>query len=332
MALEIRKPGLQTTVQDEGRIGLYSAGMPPSGAMDKSSYRMGNLLVGNPDGLAALEITYVGPEVAFTEDTVIAVTGAEMSPKLNGEPISTWRSYGARAGDVLSFGFVQDGARAYLAVAGGIDVPPYVGSRATYTLCGLGGLEGRALLAGDVLPVGEGVEGTADAEVPAELRPPIDGDIELRVLVGLASYRLVPESLEAFLSTTWKVTTDANRVGYRFRGTALEFVEREPPPGAGSDPSNVVDFGYPIGSIQVPGGVEPIALLADAVTGGGYATIATIISADLDRIGQAKTHDEVRFTSVTLDDALEARREARARLERVREHLTTRKEGVASVG
>jgi biotin-dependent carboxylase-like uncharacterized protein len=322
MALEVKTPGLQTTVQDEGRIGLYAAGMPPSGAMDKASYRVGNLLVGNPDGLASLEITYLGPELEVKDDTVIAVTGAEMGPKLNGEPISSWRSYAVEAGDVVSFGYIQSGARAYLAAAGGIDVPAYVGSRATYTLCGLGGFEGRALRAGDVVPVGGGVEGTPDAELPEHLRPRMDGDVELRVVVGLASYRLVPESLETFLSTSWTVTPDANRVGYRFRGEPLAFVDREPPPGAGNDPSNVVDFGYPIGSIQVPGGVEPIALLADAVTGGGYATIATIVSADLDRIGQTKTNEHVRFTSVTLDDALSARREAREALERARDHLS----------
>ncbi|MEA2440656.1 MAG: hypothetical protein QOH76_2080, partial [Thermoleophilaceae bacterium] len=287
----------------------------------KASYRLGNLLVGNPDGLASLEITYLGPELEVTHDTVIAVTGAEMGPKLNGEPISSWRSYAAKAGDVVSFGYIRSGARAYLATAGGIDVPPYVGSRATYTLCGLGGFEGRALQAGDVVPIGGGVEGTPGAELPADLRPRIDGAIELRVVVGLASYRLDPESLETFLSTSWTVTPDANRVGYRFRGESLAFVDREPPPGAGNDPSNVVDFGYPIGSIQVPGGVEPIALLVDAVTGGGYATIATIISADLDRIGQTKTNEQVRFTSVTLDDALAARREAREALARARDHL-----------
>ena len=321
MALEVKTPGLQTTVQDEGRVGFYAAGMPPSGAMDKGSYRIGNLLVGNPDGLASLEITYLGPELEVTHDTVIAVTGAEMGPKLNGEPISSWRSYAVQAGDVLSFGYIQSGARAYLAAAGGIDVPAYVGSRATYTLCGLGGFEGRALQAGDVVRVGGGVEGTPGADLPEHLRPRIDGDVELRVVVGLASYRLVPESLEVFLTTTWTVTPDANRVGYRFRGESLAFVDREPPPGAGNDPSNVVDFGYPIGSIQVPGGIEPIALLADAVTGGGYATIATIISADLDRIGQTKTNEHVRFTSVNLDEALAARRQAREALERARDHI-----------
>ncbi|UGS35949.1 5-oxoprolinase subunit C family protein [Capillimicrobium parvum] len=326
MTLEILQPGLQTTVQDEGRLGLYAGGMPPSGAMDKASYRMGNLLVGNPDGLASLEITYLGPEIAFRDDAVIAVTGAQMTPKVNGEPIANWRSHAVRADDVLSFGFIESGARAYLAVAGGIDVPPYDGSRSTYTLCGLGGFEGRALQAGDVVPVGTGVDGRAGLDVPVDLQPDLGGDTELRVVVGLASYRLQPESLETFLTADWTVTPDANRVGYRFRGAELHFVEREQPAGAGSDPANVVDFGYPIGSIQIPGGVEPIALLADAVTGGGYATIATIISTDLDRIGQSKTNDHVRFREVTLEDALEARHQARARLDRVRALLTDSQE------
>src|SRR3954469_8876852 len=118
MALEVKTPGLQTTVQDEGRIGLYAAGMPPSGAMDKASYRLGNLLVGNPDGLASLEITYLGPELEVKEDTVIAVTGAEMGPKLNGEPISSWRSYAVTARDVVSFGLIQAGARGGLGGGG----------------------------------------------------------------------------------------------------------------------------------------------------------------------------------------------------------------------
>lgn len=324
MALEVRQPGLQTTVQDEGRLGLYAGGMPPSGAMDKASYRMANLLVGNPDGAAALEITYLGPELEWCRDAVIAVTGGEMAPRVNGEPIESWRSYAVHAGDVLSFGFLTSGARAYLAVAGGIDVPTYEGSRATYTLCGLGGVEGRALQVGDVVPIGGGVEGMVSREIPESMRPTYDGMTELRVVIGLASYRLTAESLETFLDTEWTVTPDANRVGYRLRGAALGFVEREPPAGAGSDPANVVDFGYPIGSVQIPGGVEPIVLLADAVTGGGYATIATIVSADLDRIGQTKTHDRVHFTAVTLDDALHARREARQALDRVRAHIQDR--------
>lgn len=314
MALEVVTPGLQTTVQDEGRTGTYAAGLPPSGAMDKHAYRIGNLLVGNPAGTAGLEMTYLGAELRFTEPAVFAITGAEMAPKLSGEPIETWRSYAAGAGDALSFGYLESGARAYLSVAGGIDVPQYEHSRSTYTLCGLGGFQGRALQAGDSVPVGAAVDGTASRVVPEALRPSYAGEAELRVVVGLASYRLEPESLQALLHSTWTVTTDANRVGYRYRGTELHFIERTPPPGAGSDPSNVVDFGYPIGSLQVPGGVEPICLLNDGVTGGGYATVATVISVDLDLLGQSKTNDATRFVEVSLDDALAARHRRRAEL------------------
>jgi biotin-dependent carboxylase-like uncharacterized protein len=324
MALEVLKPGLQTTVQDEGRIGTYAAGLPPSGALDKHAYRIGNLLVGNPAGAAGLEMTYLGAELRFTEPAVFAVTGADMAPKLAGEPIETWRSYTAQADDVLSFGYLSEGARAYLSVAGGIDVPEYEGSRSTYTLVGLGGFQGRALAAGDTVPVGNSIDGTADRGVPESLRPTYAHDAEARVVVGLASYRLEPESLQALFETTWTVTPDANRVGYRYRGTELHFMDREPPPGAGSDPSNVVDFGYPIGSIQIPGGIEPICLLADAVTGGGYATVATVISVDLDVLGQSKSNDPTRFTEISLDEALAARHRRRAELEQIADAIHAR--------
>jgi biotin-dependent carboxylase-like uncharacterized protein len=306
-----------TTVQDAGRIGGYHLGMPPSGALDRHAYRVGNLLVGNPDGAASLECTYFGPEVEFTAPATIAVTGADMPAQINGTEIEPWAPHAVEAGDVLSFQFLRSGARAYLAVGGGIDVPPVLGSRSTYTLTGTGGLEGRPLREGDELPVGTADGTPARRGVPAELRPVYPAQVELRVIVGLASYRVVPDSLRAFFLTDWKVTPDANRVGYRYRGGAIEFVDRTPPAGAGHDPANVVDIGYPIGSIQVPGGSEPIALLNDAVTGGGYATIATIISADLGRAGQSKTNEITRFVEVTLDDALQARREAHEQLARV---------------
>ncbi len=317
MAIEIVTPGLQTTIQDEGRTGTYAAGLPPSGAMDKHAYRIGNVLVGNPPGAAGLEMTYLGAEVTFTDSTVFALTGGEMSPKLNGEAIETWRSYTADAGATLSFGYLTDGARTYLSVAGGIDVPEYEGSRSTYTLVGLGGFKGRALAAGDRLAVGTGVGGTPGRVVPDPLRPRYGREATLRVVVGLASYRLEPESLQALFEATWTVTNDANRVGYRYRGAELQFRERVQPVGAGSDPSNIVDFGYPVGSLQVPGGIEPIALLNDAVTGGGYATVATVISVDLDRLGQSKTNDPTHFVEVDLDGALQARAERRRHLSEI---------------
>jgi biotin-dependent carboxylase-like uncharacterized protein len=324
MAIRVRQPGLLTTVQDSGRFGEYALGMPPSGAMDVFSYQVGNYLVGNEEGAAGLEITYFGPELEFTGAAVIAVTGAEMPPKINGEEAPTWEALGVAEGDVLSFDYLRNGARSYLAVAGGIDVPLFMHSRSTYTLIGLGGHEGRALQEGDELDTGESPNGGEQAgkRVDDDHIPTYSSETELRVIIGLASYRITEQSMEEFLSTTWTVTPDADRVGYRYKGGELEFVEREQPAGAGSDPANVVDFGYPIGSIQVPGGVEPIVLMNDAVTGGGYATIGTVISADRDRLAQTKTNDKTRFRSVELDEALQARKQRREQMAEIRQALS----------
>jgi len=323
MAIRVKAPGLLTTVQDTGRFGEYAIGMPPSGAMDVFSYQVGNYLVGNEEGTAGLEITYFGPELEFTEDAVVAVTGAEMPPKINGEEAPTWETLQVREGDVLSFDYLRNGARSYLAVAGGIDVPVFMHSRSTYTLIGLGGHEGRALQEGDELGLGQArTNGSrVGRRVEDDHIPRYTKETELRVIIGLASYRLTEESMKEFLNVEWTVTPDADRVGYRYRGGELGFVEREQPAGAGSDPANVVDFGYPIGSIQVPGGVEPIVLMNDAVTGGGYATIGTVISADRDRLAQSKTNDKTRFRSVELEEALEAREDRRKKLAEIKEAL-----------
>lgn len=313
---------LFTTVQDLGRPGRYSIGMPPSGAMDQYSYLLANLLVGNAEGAAALEATYVGPTLEFSDDRIVAVTGGDAAVTLNGEPVPTWEALRVTAGDVLAFGMITSGARPYVAVSGGIDVPPYLGSRSTYTLIGLGGHEGRKLADGDVLALGDvpgtGVPGT---RVPDELIPRFGPHIEVRTVIGLCSYRLTERATESFLSTDWKVTKDADRVGYRLRGGTLDFVEREQPFGAGSDPANVVDLGYPVGSVQVPGGDEPIVLLGDAVTGGGYATIGTVVSVDRDLFGQAKTGDTVRFVPVDVVGAMAARAERAELLKRARAAL-----------
>jgi biotin-dependent carboxylase-like uncharacterized protein len=315
--------GLSTTVQDAGRPGRYAIGMPPSGAMDQYSYRVGNLLVGNDETAASLEATYVGPTLEFTDDRLVAVTGGDAAVTLNGEAIPTWEAVAVKAGDVLAFGMITSGARPYVAISGGIDVPEYLGSRSTYTLIGLGGLEGRKLADGDELALGEANgTGKAGTRVAGDLIPAFGSEAEVRTVIGLCSYRLTKEALESFLSTPWMVTKDADRVGYRLRGGSLDFVEREQPFGAGSDAANVVDLGYPIGSIQVPGGDEPIVLLGDAVTGGGYATIGTVISVDRDLFGQAKTGDTISFRAVEVDEALAARAERRHRLEKVREQVS----------
>ncbi len=246
-----------------------------------------------------------------------------MPPKINGDEAPTWETLAVEEGDVLTFDYLQNGARSYLAVAGGIDVPVFMHSRSTYTLIGLGGHEGRALEEGDELALGEAGDRSdrVGMAVVEQQIPRYSKETELRVIIGLASYRLTEESMEEFLNTTWTVTPDADRVGYRYRGGELGFVEREQPAGAGADQANVVDFGYPIGSIQVPGGVEPIVLMNDAVTGGGYATIGTVISADRDKLAQTKTNDKTRFRSVELEEALAAREQRRKQMAEIKEAL-----------
>lgn len=323
--LLVRSGGMSTTVQDTGRHGQYAIGMPPSGAMDQYSFAAANALVGNPVDAAALEATYLGPELEFADRRLVAVTGADSQVFINGDPVAQWRTLTVGPGDVLKIAGVTAGTRPYAAVSGGIEVPVYLGSRSTYTLTGIGGHEGRALKEGDRLALGSPAEHAPPegTSVPEQLRPEFPDVAELRLVVGLCSYRLTERALESFLDTEWKVTKDADRVGYRLRGGSLDFVEREQPFGAGSDPANVVDLGYPIGSVQVPGGDEPIVLLNDAVTGGGYATIGTVASADRDRIAQVRTGGRVSFTAVDVEGAMAARRERRTRLEKVREAVLT---------
>ncbi|MCM3768697.1 biotin-dependent carboxyltransferase family protein [Neobacillus niacini] len=324
--IKVLKPGLQTTVQDQGRLGLYEIGMPPSGAMDQFALRVGNMIVGNHPNAAVLEITYIGPELIFEKDTQISLTGGLIPPKINGVPVPMWETLAVKAGDVLSFDFVKSGARIYLAVEGGIDVPLVMNSRSTYTLIGIGGFEGRALAEGDVLATGDLHERkvAAGTRIEESLIPTFGRSHEIRVIVGLCSYRLTEESKRIFLETEWTVTPEANRIGYRHKGQRLQFVEREQPFGAGSNPSNVTDLGYPIGSIQVPDGVEPIVLLHDAVTGGGYATVATVISTDLNRMGQIKTNEKVKFVSVGLEEALQIRKENQLVLNKIAENIASR--------
>ena len=313
MPIEVLKPGLSTTVQDVGRLGYYNVGIPPSGALDLFSLIAANLLVGNDRGAAALECAYMGPELRFGEPGVVAVTGAELEPRVNGEPREAWSSFGVQTGDVLSFGHVKRGARMYIGVGGGIDVPVKLESRSTYVLGALGGHQGRPLAEGDQLPVGPAAKAT-HGSVPEHLRPAMPKELEIRVVTGLYDHLLTDAGRATFFDTDWTLTPVADRVGFRYKGEKLDLVKRKQPFGAGSDPSNIVDSPYPIGSIQIPGGVEPIVLHRDAVSGGGYAMIATVISADMDTVAQSAPGSKTRFVPVELDDALAARAERSERL------------------
>lgn len=323
MAIELIKPGLATTVQDAGRPGYYHLGIPLSGAMDQESFVQANWLVGNPDNAAVLECTLMAPELSFDADAVLAVTGAQTTPKLNGIEVARNTSFAVKAGDRLSFDFFRLGARLYIAVAGGIDVPVVLGSRSTYGLGAFGGLQGRKLQAGDVIPVGKTTgPATVGKTLPDALRTPLAKEVQLRVLPGLYFHRLQAESVQSFFADTWRVAPEADRIGYRYKGgTPLKFHERTPPFGAGSDPSNIVDAGYPYGSIQVPAGREPIILHRDAVSGGGYAMLGTVISADMDLIAQMQPNHSARFVQVDMAQALAARAERRIRLAHQRQAL-----------
>ncbi|MCL2893338.1 5-oxoprolinase subunit C family protein [Brenneria tiliae] len=322
MQIKVLKPGLATSVQDTGREGYYHLGIPPSGGLDQYSLRMANLLVGNPASAAVLEITLLGPELEFSDAGLVALCGASMQPRLDGAEMPMHTAFSVKAGQILRFGYAAAGCRSYLAVAGGIEVPLALGSRSTYTLGALGGHQGRRLAANDVLPVGAPVgKAKAGTAVPADCLPALGKEVSLRMVPGLYIHRLTSQATAQFFADDWSVGTEADRIGYRLKGgSPLAFQPRTPPFGAGSDPSNIVDACYPIGSVQVPGGLEPIVLLRDAVSGGGYMTLGTVIAADLDLVGQLQPNYRVRFEPVSLEDALEARRRYRQRLARL-EHL-----------
>jgi biotin-dependent carboxylase-like uncharacterized protein len=319
MAIKVLHPGLATSVQDLGRPGYFHLGIPLGGAMDRLALKAANLLVGNDIGAAGLEAVFIGPKLEFTADAMVAVTGAEMPIKVDGEEKPGWTAFRVKAGQVLTFDFLKTGARIYIAVSGGIDVPVALGSRSTYAIGALGGFKGRPIAAGDELPVGAAGKATEGKSIPESLRRRPGMPAALRVLPGLYWHRITEEAGKHFFEDEWKVAPEADRMGYRFRGgRKLDFVPRTPPFGAGSDPSNIVDSCYPYGSIQVPGGTEPIILHRDAVSGGGYFMLGTVISADMDLIGQLQPHTPTRFVKVDMETALTARKDRAVLVNQIR--------------
>ncbi len=324
MTVNVISAGISTTIQDLGRPGYYHLGIPMGGAMDRLALKTANLLVGNDEGAAGLESVFVGPELEFTQDVTVAVCGAELPPKVDGEPRDTWTAFTVKAGQVLSFDFLKSGARIYIAISGGITTPMHLGSRSTYAIGALGGVNGRPVQPGDSLPLGKNSKVVKDGlSVPKALRRGPSNPAELRVLPGLYWHRITEQAQNNFFEDTWKVANEADRMGYRFQGgRKLEFVEREQPFSAGADPSNITDACYPYGSIQVPSGSEPIVLHRDAVSGGGYFMLGTVISADMDVIGQLQPNMPVRFVKVDMEAALAARKEQATIMDEIRKVLS----------
>ena len=319
MAFDILEPGLATTVQDEGRIGYYRFGLPQGGSMDQYSATLANRLVGNTAAEAVLECTYIGPKLVTTTDAVIAVTGAPVDVFVNGEIVPEYERITLVAGDELKFGVIKGGTKYFIAVHGGIDVPEVLGSRSTYPIGAIGGVEGRALAAGDLVPVGAGIDnGLAVLQsIAAEDRPVYSKDVNVRVMLGLYDHHLSAKGLDTLLTSEWVLTPVADRMGLRYSGPGVEWTDHEQPFGAGQAPSNIVDAGYAVGSIQIPGGTQPIILHRDAVSGGGYAMVATVISADMDLVARCAPGTKTHFVAVTMEQALDARHENTARFARI---------------
>lgn len=319
MALLVEEPGLASTIQDLGRPGHYNVGIPLGGAMDTLAHEVANLLVGNDRSAATVEATFTGPRLCVTEPTTMAITGAVMEVTVNGETIPQWTAIDLAEGDVVACTYASAGARVYLAFAGGIDVAPVLGSRSTYGLGKIGGLEGRPLAAGDRLDLGAAVTAApAGRSLDEALRPRVTGHAESRIVWGPYDHRLTEASRHMLVAQDWALTPVADRTGLRFNGKEpFRFIDREQPFGAGSDPSNIVDAGYAIGSIQIPGGSQPIVLHRDAVSAGGYAMVATVISADLNALAQLAPGSKTRFVPVSIEEAIAARADARRRREEI---------------
>jgi antagonist of KipI len=295
--LTVIRPGMLSTVQDRGRWGHQAFGVPVAGPMDDYSHRLANRLTGNADDAAALEVTLMGPELQAEGEVVCAVAGATFELTVDGRPVAMHRAFVVPDGARLRFGHRRAGARATLAVRGGFDLPPVFGSRATSVVSRMGPLDGRALAAGDRLPIGVSLQ--AGVVTPAgEPLPLPSGGARVRVLPGPHDRMFTREAMDVLFTARYVVTPQSNRMGYRLDGPALRHV-------GGAD---ILSDGTPMGSIQVPASGLPILLMADRQTTGGYAKIATVISADLPLAGQLAPGDWIEFAPCSRAGALEALR------------------------
>jgi antagonist of KipI len=314
--IEVLKPGLFTTIQDQGRWGYQSYGVGIAGALDPYALSAANLLVGNAQGAAGLEITLQGPILKFHREAAVAITGADLDPRLEGQSIPNWACIRVHSGSTLSFKGRKSGVRAYLAVSGGIDVPQVMGSRSTYLLGKFGGLEGRALRAQDLLPVGFSPLNGRDfvgESFPGELRPPYHKNPTLRVIMGPFDEFFSEEGKKGFLSTLYTITAQSDRMGYRLQGTPITRQKKE----------ELITCGLANGTIQVPPNGQPILLLVDRQTIGGYPIIATLIHADLPLVAQSAPGDELRFSSVSPEEGRQAYLQLWGNLKKYRQQLKT---------
>ena len=292
-ALEILHGGTFTTIQDLGRKGYQRFGMPTAGAMDITSLRLANRLVQNDEGQACLEITFIGLRLLVLRDLVIAITGGNLMPIMDGSPLPLWQTVSLRKNSEISFTGVRNGIRSYLALAGGIQVPEIMGSKSTYIRGGIGGLEGRPLRRGDRLHIGPRPRKVPFYKLKKEFIPHYGRKWKARVIMGPQEDYFSKKGVEIFTSSEYTISPQSDRMGYRLQGPAIEHRRGD----------DIISDATCLGSIQVPGHGLPIILLADRQTTGGYPKIATAISVDVYDLGQAKPGDRIRFTPINVIEA-----------------------------
>ena len=297
MSITVLNPGLMTTVQDLGRVGYQQFGVSVSGVMCPRSAILANILVGNEDGEAVLECTMMGPHLQFNEATCIAITGGDLGPTLDGKPIPNYAAIAVQAGQILRFTMPKAGCRAFVSFAGGLDIEPVMGSRSTYMKAKIGGFEGRKLQKGDVIKFRD-----PKADLPKldlrhmapEFRP--RAEYTVRVVLGPQDDYFTDEGVATFLSSVYTVTPEFDRMGCRLSGEVI----------AHKDGGDIISDGISFGAIQVPSSGNPIIMLGDRQTTGGYTKIAGVITADFRILAQLKAGDKVRFEKVSIAQAQDA--------------------------
>lgn len=296
--IKILDAGLLTTVQDLGRYGFQRYGVSASGVMDEYSAKVANKLVGNKEGEAVLETTLKGVQIEFLQNTAFAVTGGNCDVTLNGSKIELWQSYLVNKGDILKMGICKSGLRNYLAFAGGIDVPVVMNSKSTNLKAKVGGFNGRKLMTRDVLSVGVG-----SLEAPLTLNkhyiPTYSKDIKVGVILGQQDDHFTEAGIKTFLNETYTVTQESDRMGIRLSSVSGATIEHK-------NGADIISDGITFGAIQVPGSGQPIVMMADRQTTGGYTKIGNVISSDLAKLAQATPGTKVKFVEYTLEQAVQA--------------------------
>ncbi len=310
MKMTVLRGGMLTTVQDGGRLGYQSQGFSVGGALDKRALRIGNLLLGNPRDTAGLEVTLLGPEIRFEGFGTIALTGGCFDARLAGEPVIPYRALQVAKDDILRIDGARSGTRCYVTFAGGLRVPEVMGSRSTSLKCGIGGYRGRALQPGDVLETGRAgwLPRVDHRSVPVPAYDPEADAAVIRVIPGPQDFLFTKEGIETFYGQEYRIGEKSDRMGYRMEGPAIGM--------KGS--ADILSDGTAEGAIQVSSSGQPIVLLADRQTTGGYGKIATVISVDLPRLVQRSAGRKVRFQAVSMEEAQALIREEAAEMDKLR--------------